>query len=835
MDIAKEIVPINIQDEMKQSYLLYSMSVIVARALPDVKDGLKPVQRRILMAMHDLNLGPTAQARKSAKVTGDTSGNYHPHGDQVIYPTIVRMVQPFNSRYPMILGQGNFGSIDDDPPAAQRYTEVRMSNFAMEMLADIDKNTVDFIPNYDNTRTEPTVLPAKFPALLANGASGIAVGMATNIPPHNLGELCDAITLMVDNPEATIEEIMQRMPGPDFPTAGLILGTKGIYDAYSTGRGSVIMQGQAIIEPMENGKNRIIISELPYQVVKNRLISHIADLVKNRKIDGITDLRDESDRSGMRIVIELRRDVQPKRILNHLYKHTPLRQTFGVILLALVNGVPRVLTVPQIIDEYLKHRIEVIQRRSRHDLEGALQRAHILEGLRKALDFIDEVIATIRASRSVDIARTALVERFDLSVLQAQHILDMQLRRLTGLEREAIEDEYRERLKLIAYLEDVLSNPARVRNIIKAELKYLKDKYADPRRTRIIQTEASDIGDEDLIPQEDAIITITKDSYIKRVPIDTYRTQGRGGKGVIALSTKEEDQVEHLFIAKTHDYVLFFTDRGRVYKLKAYEIPQTSRQAMGTAIVNLINKEADENVLAIRPMADLASDGYLVMGTELGEVKRTAVSEFRNLRSQGLKCFDVEEGDTLRWVTQTNGSDDILFVTREGMSIRFPESNVRVSGRVSGGVRGIMLDSAERTKSGLPDRCVGMGRIRGEDGYILVVSERGLGKKTPVSEYRVQNRGGRGIQTMKVTGKTGSLLTARFVTDEDRLLIVSASGVAIRMKVEDIRKTGRSAQGVILQRLSETDSVQSIAPIVRGAETLEGEEEIEMPGVEIME
>jgi DNA gyrase subunit A len=823
MDQGKAVIPVSIQDEMRQSYLLYSMSVIVARALPDVRDGLKPVQRRILMAMNDLNLGPNAQARKSAKVTGDTSGNYHPHGDQVIYPTIVRMAQDFNSRYPLILGQGNFGSIDGDAPAAQRYTEVRMSPFAMEMLADLDKNTVDFVPNYDNTRQEPTVLPGKFPNLLANGASGIAVGMATNIPPHNIGELCDAITLQVDDPDCTVEQLMQKLPGPDFPTAGIILGTRGIRDAYTTGRGSIVMQGEAVIES-EGNRSRIIISELPYQVNKARLITQIAELVKSRKIDGITDLRDETDLRGMRIVVDLRRDAQPKRILNSLYKHTPLRSTFGVIMLALVHGIPRVLTLKEVIAEYIKHRVEVIERRSRYDLEGALQRAHILEGLRKALDFIDEVIATIRASRNADEARTALVQKFDLSVLQAQHILDMQLRRLTGLEREAIEDEYREKLRLIAYLEDVLSNPAKVRELIKAELKAIKDKYGDSRRTRIHPAEAEEIGEEDLIPQEDTIVTVTRNGYVKRVPIDTYRVQNRGGRGVIALTTKEQDGVEYVFVAKSHDYILFFTDRGRVYQLKTYEIPMTTRQAMGTAIVNLINKEADENITAIKPMKDLASSGYLVLGTERGEVKRISAQDFRNLKNVGIKCFDVEEGDQLRWVVHTNGSDDILFVTREGMSIRFHEDNVRVSGRTSGGVRGINLDGPERTKSGIADVCVDMVRIREAGSNILVVSQNGYGKRTDVDAYRVQTRGGRGILTMHVTPKTGPVIAALNIVPGDKLLIVSEKGVAIRMDTDTIRKTGRSAQGVLLQRLDDGDAVKSIERVVQSAEELNDDE-----------
>lgn len=821
MDIAKLVIPINIQDEMKQSYLLYSMSVIVARALPDVRDGLKPVQRRILMAMNDLNLSPNAQSRKSAKITGDTSGNYHPHGDQVIYPTLVRMAQDFNSRYPMIIGQGNFGSIGGDSPAAQRYTEVKMSPFAMEMLADLDKNTVNFIPNYDNTRTEPTVLPAKLPNLLANGASGIAVGMATNIPPHNLTELCDGITFQVDHPDATSEQLMQFITGPDFPGKGLILGTKGIREAYETGRGSITMQGQAIVEPMENGKNRIIISELPYQVNPNRVIEQIVDMVKAKKIDGITDLRDETDRTGMRIVVELRRDAQPKRILNHLYKHTPLRTTFGVIMLALVKGQPRVLSLPQMIHEYILHRTEVIERRSRYDLEGALLRAHILEGFLKALDILDEVIATIRASDGPDDARKNLVATFGFSTLQAQRIGEMRLFQLTRLEGQVIGDEFRDKLKLIHYLEDVLSNPAKVRAIIKTEIKYIRDKYGDERRTKILPLEAEEIGDEDLIPQEDTIITITRQGYVKRVSIDTYRTQGRGGRGVSAASTKELDEIEHLFIARTHDYILFFTDRGRVYRLKAYEIPLTSRQAMGTAIVNLINKEADENVKAIIPMADLAAEGYLVMGTEFGEVKRVQITEFRHLKNQGIKAFDVEEGDQLRWVIATKGEDQILFATREGMSIRFSEGDVRCSGRTSGGVRGILLDKAERSKSGVADRCVAMVRIRDPRGEILVVSERAFGKRTPVDYYRLQTRGGRGVHTMNVTAKTGPVLAALTVLREDRLLMVTKNGIAIRMDVADIRQTGRTAQGVGLQRLQAGDVVSSIERMIHQPEVLE--------------
>ncbi|MGC8834514.1 MAG: DNA gyrase subunit A [Armatimonadota bacterium] len=758
MAIAKQVIDVNIEDELKESWLLYSMSVIAGRAFPDVRDGLKPVQRRILMAMYDLNLGPTAQHRKSAKVAGDTSGNYHPHGEQVIYPTIVRMAQDFNSRYPLIQGQGNMGSIDGDPPAAMRYTEVRMSPYAMEMLADIDRDTVDFVPNYDMTRQEPVVLPGRFPNLLANGAQGIGVVFATNIPPHNLSELCDAIILLIDKPNATIDEILSVLPGPDFPTAGLILGTRGIRQAYETGRGSIVMQGKATIEPGEGGKNTIVITELPYQVNKARLIEIIAEHVKAGKLQGVISIPDYSDRNGIRVEVELRRDVQPKKVLNYLYKHTPLRTTFNVNMLALVNGEPKVLSIKDAIKLYIEHRREVVTRRTRYELEQARSRGHILEGLRTALDFIDEVISIIRSSPSAEAARSRLMERFDLSFIQANAILEMQLRRLVNLERQKLDDEYREVLKNIAYLEDILSDPRRVLSIIKQETRQMKERLGDARRTRIVPIEAEEIGEEDVIPEETTVVTITRDGYIKRMPIDTYRVQGRGGRGVISGRQKADDSAAQLFVATTHHYILFFTDQGRVYRLRAYEVPQASRTAMGTAIVNLIDIQPGESITASVPVQDLDGDGFLLMVTQNGEIKRTPAAEFRNIRSAGIRAFDLDEGDTLRWVQLTTGEDDVIIVTRNGMSIRFPETDVPARSRGAGGVKAITLENG--------DRVVGMDLCRNGDD-LLVVSENAYGKRTSLSEYRVQFRGGKGIQTMRLTKKTGYLVGCLAVKDTD--------------------------------------------------------------------
>lgn len=791
--IGREVIPVNIEDELKNSYMDYAMSVIISRSFVDVRDGLKPVQRRILVAMNDLHLGPSSQHRKAAKVAGDTSGNYHPHGEQVVYPTMVRMAQDFSLRYPLIDGQGNMGSIDPDPPAAMRYTEMRMSPIAMEMLEDLEKDTVEWGDNYDQTRKEPLVLPGKFPNLLANGTEGIGVGMASKIPPHNLGELCDGLTYYIDHPEATLDDIMQFIKGPDFPTGGMILGTKGIRAAYETGRGQIVIQAETNIEPMEGGKSAIVITEIPYQVWKQPLIQKIASLANEKKVDGIVGIPDYSDRHGIRIQVELRRDAHPRKVLNFLLKHTELRKTFGVIMLTVVDGAPRVLNLMQLMRHYIDHRVDIVVRRTRYDLQKALNRAHILEGLRIALEFMDEIIQLIRRSANSEEARNEMMRRFGLSQLQAEAILNMQLRQLTALEREKIEEDYKSILKRIGYLEDLLSDPLKILAVIKDELKYLKEKYADERRTRIIPVEAEEIGEEDMIPDEATIITITRDGYIKRVPMDTYRSQRRGGKGIIGATAKEEDKVAHLFAATTHHYILFFTDRGRVYRLKAYEIPQTSRQAMGTAIINLISIEPGDRITATVAVRDMQEKGYMVMATELGEVKKTDLSQFHNLRANGLRCFDIEENDSLRWVAISDGTNDVTLVTRNGMSIRFNEKDLRSAGRASGGVRGIKLSG--------DDRVVGMTLAR-DDAELLVASEKGYGKRTPLSFYRRQTRGGKGIKTMNCNEKTGKVVGIEVVTDEDKIVMVTDKGVIIKIRVKEIRSCGRSTQGVRLINLA---------------------------------
>ena len=801
---------IDISDEMRTSYLGYAMSTIVSRALPDVRDGLKPVQRRILYAMRELGLSPNSRHLKSAKVVGECMGNYHPHGDQALYGTMVRMAQPFSLRYPLIDGQGNFGSVDDDPPAAMRYTECRLTPLAMEMMEDIEKDTVNFVPTYDNERREPSILPGKFPNLICNGGSGIAVGMATNLPPHNLSEVCDAANYLLDHPEASMEELMRFIPGPDFPTAGLILGSKGIKSAYATGRGAVTMQAKTSIEPMDGGKSAIVVTELPYQVVKSKLIEQIADLVKVKKVEGITAIHDFSDKSGMRMVIELRRDVMPQKVLNYLLKHTPLRLNFGVILLSLVdNGRgPRTLPLKGLLAEYLEHRRIIITRRTRFELNRAKARAHILEGLQIAVQFLDEVIQLIRASNTTEVARARLIERFTFSGIQADNILSMQLRQLTGLEQEKIENEYRDLLKEVARLEDILNDPKRVAAIIKADLKYLKDKFGDDRRSRIIPSEAEEINIEDLIADEEMLITITKDGYVKRLDMDTFPSQRRGGKGRIAGKTKEEDSFEHFFKASTHDYILFFTDRGRVYRLKAYDVPQTSRQAMGTAIVNLIQIQPDERITATLPVRDLRSaEGCLFMASVRGEVKRTRISEFANLRANGLITFDLNPNDALKWVKHTTGDQQVILTTIKGMAIRFTESDVRASGRASGGVRGITLQGED-------DHVVAMDLVS-DESELLAVSENGYGKRTPMSQYRSQSRGGKGIKTMDLTDKTGplmdALVLARDASENLRLLLVTEQGIAIRMKVGEIRQTqSRSTQGVRLINLADGDRVRTV-------------------------
>jgi len=812
------LMTIDIEQELRRSYLGYAVSTLISRALPDVRDGFKPVQRRILYAMRELGVGPGSARVKSAKVVGETMGNYHPHGDQAIYGTLVRMAQDFSLRYPLVDGQGNFGSIDGDPPAAMRYSECRLTPLAMEMMEDIERDTIDWMPNYDQSKREPRVFPGKFPNFLCNGGEGIAVGMSTSVPPHNLREVVDACTYALDHPEATPDDLMKFLHGPDFPTAGMILGTKGIKEAYRTGRGRVIMQAILQIEPMDNGKNAIVITELPYQVNKARLIENIADLVRQKKVEGITDIADYSDKHGMRIVIELRRDVMPRRIVNFLLKHTALRSTFGVIMLALVNGQPKLLNLAQVLHLYLAHRKEIVVRRTRYELGRAKAAAHIREGYQIALNFLDEIIALIRSASSSEVARTKMVERFGLTQIQAEAILNMQLRQIAQLERQKIEDEYKNLLKQIAFYEDILVNPARVIRIVKDELKALKDKYGDDRRTRILPTEADEINEEDLIPEEETLVTISRDGYIKRVPLDTYRTQKRGGRGVQAANLKEEDQLAHLFVATTTHYILFFTDRGRVYRLKAYEVPQTSRQARGQHINNFVQLEPGDKVTAILPIKDLGGEGYLLMATENGEVKRTALAEFANLRVNGKKCFDIEEGDNLNWVKHTDGKQEIIMITRNGMSIRFKESDVPERGYTAGGVRGIEMRDP-KTKV-VKDRVVAMDVVS-PTSQLLVASENGYGKRTDLASYRAQSRGGKGIITMNVTPRTGPIIDAAVVEPDDKLMVLTESGITIRMDIRGIRSTGRSAQGVKLINLTDGDRVATIERLISTEEAEE--------------
>lgn len=799
-----KIVPININDEMKSSYLDYAMSVIVGRALPDVRDGLKPVHRRILYAMHELGMTPDKPHKKSARLVGEVLGKYHPHGDSAVYDAMVRMAQDFACRYPLVDGHGNFGSIDGDSAAAMRYTEARMAKITMEMLADIDKETVDFTPNFDDTLEEPVVMPSRIPNLLVNGSSGIAVGMATNIPPHNLGEVIDGIVMMIENPDVTPNELMMAIKGPDFPTGGLIMGREGIKAAYRTGRGSVRMRAKAQIEQMANGKMRIVVNELPYQVNKARLIEKIAELVRDKKIDGITDLRDESDRTGMQVVIELRRDANPQVVLNQLYKHTQLQETFGIIMLALVDGKPRWLNLREIIFYYLEHQKDVITRRTRFDLAKAEARAHIVEGLRIALDHIDEVIKTIRASRTADIARTALMDNFGLSEKQAQAILDMRLQRLTGLEREKLEEEYRQLMEKIAYFRSVLADEKMVLGIIKDELLVIKQKFADKRRS-VITDDDTRLDIEDLIAEEDMVITITHQGYIKRIPLDTYRSQKRGGRGVTAMGTKEEDFVEHLFITTTHHYILFFTNKGKVYRLKVHEIPEAGRQAKGTAIVNLLYITGDEKITTVIPVKTFDTDEFLFTATRQGVVKKTALRDYSNTRKDGLIALTLDENDELIDVKLTQGNEEMILTTQKGMAIRFAEEEVRPMGRTARGVRGIRLTGG--------DSLVGMEAARA-DSQLLVVTARGFGKRTPLDEYRVQSRGGKGIMTIRPTKRNGPIAGVKVVNDDDELMIITAEGIIIRLAAQDISSMGRTTQGVTLMRLDQNDSVVAVAKVV---------------------
>lgn len=805
MPEAKEekIIDINLEEEMKHSYIDYAMSVIVGRALPDVRDGLKPVHRRILYAMNELGLTPDKPYRKSARIVGDVLGKYHPHGDAAVYESMVRMAQDFNTRYILIDGHGNFGSIDGDPPAAMRYTEARLSSLALEMLTDIDKDTVDFIPNFDETLKEPVVLPSRFPNLLVNGSSGIAVGMATNIPPHNLRETIDAAIKIIDNPDISIDELMKTLKGPDFPTGGIIMGKDGIKQAYSTGRGRIKVRGKTSIEPLAGGRSRIIISEIPYQVNKADLVTQIADLVKDKKIDGISDIRDESDRDGMRIVIDLKRDVSPNVVLNLLYKHTRLEDTFSIIMLALVNNEPKVLNIKQMFYYYIDHQKDVIIRRSRFDLEKAEARAHILEGLRIALDHIDAIIALIRSSRTVQIAKEGLMAQFNLTDKQAQAILDMRLQRLTGLEREKIEEEYAQLMQTIDYLRRVLADEDMVYKIIKDELSVIRDKYGDDRLTQI-SNKTDEVDVEDLIQEEDVAITITHFGYIKRLPSETYRAQHRGGKGITGMQTRDEDFVEHIFVTSTHSYLLFFTDKGKVYMMKAYDIPEASRQARGTAIINLLNLSGGEKISAVIPVRDIDDGKYLVMATRQGYIKKTDIKEYENVHKNGLIAIGLGDDDELIGVELTNGENEIIMSTKEGLAIRFSEEDVRPMGRTARGVKGVTLSPE--------DEVIDMELVE-ETADLLMVSENGYGKRTPLKEYRVQSRGGKGIITMKITDKTGPLASIKVVHEDDEIMMITSDGIIIRLQVKDIPVQGRNTQGVTLMKVENGQRVASLAKL----------------------
>ena len=820
----QSIIPVDIEAEMKNSFINYAMSVIVDRALPDVRDGLKPVHRRILYGMFGLGFTPDKAHRKCATTVGEVLGKYHPHGDAAVYDSMVRMAQNFSLRYPLVDGHGNFGSVDGDPPAAMRYTEARLAKISMEMVRDINKDTVDFKPNFDEHEIEPVVLPSRFPNLLVNGSSGIAVGMATNIPPQNLCEVIDGIVTVIDEPQTPIDDLIKIIKGPDFPTAGTIVGKSGIRDAYKTGRGRIIMRAVTNIEQMTPNKQRIIVTELPYQVNKARLVEKIADLVKDKRIESISDLRDESDRNGMRIVIELKKDANANVVLNQLLKFTQMQETFSVNMLALVQTPdkkfePHVLNLRQVIDYYVEHQKEVIVRRTKFELDKAEARAHILEGLKIAIDNLDEVIRIIRASKNEANAKEGLIQRFSFSDKQAQAIVDMRLGRLTALEREKLEAEYQELLAKIKYFKDVLANEFMVLNIIKEELTEIKGKYGDERKTKIIPDE-SDFDFEDLIEEEDTVITLTHFGYVKRLPTDTYKSQRRGGKGIIGLSTREEDFVETLFTTSTHDYILFFTSKGRVYRLKTYEIPEAGRQAKGTAIVNLLQLDPEEKVTTVIPLKEYKEGLYLVLATKNGVVKKTDLMEYDNIRKGGLTAVTLRENDELIDVRLTDGTKDIILVTKNGMSIRFNEEDVRPLGRVSMGVRGIKLDK--------DDVVIGMGAFI-EDTSLLVVTERGFGKRTELEEYKVQTRGGKGILTYRVTEKTGKIAGMKLVNEKDDIMMISSDGTIIRINVKDISVLGRATQGVTLMRMDEAVYLVGVARIINEDEdSSENEEEQEI-------
>ncbi len=819
----EKIVPVYIEEEMKSSYIDYSMSVITARALPDVRDGLKPSNRRILVAMNDLNLAPGRPHRKCAKIAGDTSGNYHPHGEQVVYPTLVRMAQDFNMRYMLVDGQGNFGSVDGDAPAAMRYTEARLSPVAMEMLEDLEKETVGFVPNYDETRQEPVVLPSKFPNLICNGASGIAVGMATNIPTHNLGEVVDALTALIDNPELEDARLLEFIPGPDFPTGGIIQGKAGIVEAYKTGRGRVILRAKASVEKQKSGKESIIVTEIPYQISKSNLLERIAQLVRDKHLEGISDLRDESDRDGMRIVVELKRDAPADVVLNQLFKHTQMQTTFGVIMLALVNGEPKVLKLREMLVHFLEYRHEVVTKRTQFELKKAEHRAHILEGLKIALDNIDAVIKLIRSSKTVEDARNGLMSKFKLSEIQAQAILDMRLQRLTGLERDKIEKEYLDTIKLIETLKGILTSKVKRMNIVREELLELKKKYGDERRTEIRAEEEEEFTIEDLIAEEDMVITITHGGYIKRLSVTSYRRQGRGGRGVIGIETKEQDFVEHLFIASTHNYILFFTPKGRCHWLKVHEIPVGGRLAKGKPIINMLDLGEEETVAAFLPVRAFDDQHFVMMATRKGIIKKTLLSAFSNPRRGGINAMNIPEDDNLIEAKMTDGTSDIVLATKEGQAIRFHEDKVRDMGRAAYGVRGVTLAKE--------DRVIGMVVIK-RDATLLTVTENGYGKRSDITDYRVTNRGGKGIINIKCSERNGKVVDIKEVVTDDELMLITQKGIIIRQPVKQISVIGRATQGVRLINLDANDKVVDVARVVTSEENGNQDQNSEDPNGE---
>lgn len=815
----EKIVPVNIEEEMKSSYIDYSMSVIVARALPDVRDGLKPVHRRVLFGMNELGLAPNRAYKKSARIVGEVLGKYHPHGDKAVYDTMVRMVQEFSLRYPLVDGQGNFGSVDGDSPAAMRYTEARLSRVSEALLQDLEKNTVDFVANFDDTLQEPSVLPSIIPNLLVNGSNGIAVGMATNIPPHNLVEVCDGIVYLIRNPEADVKRLMKFITAPDFPTGAIIYGYEPVREAYETGRGKIILRAKASIETEKNGRQSIIITEIPYQVNKVTLIESIAQLVRDKKVDDIAEINDESDRDGMRIVIGLKRDANPHVIINNLYKHTQMQTTFGVIMLALVEGVPRILNLKQMMEHFIDHRLDVIVRRTKFELDAAEKRAHILEGYIIALDNIDEVIKLIKKSKDTPSAKEGLMKKFKLSDIQATEILNMRLQRLTGLERKKIEDEYKEILKTIEKLKRILASEQIRKEMICDDLKALKEKFGDERRTMIVH-DVKKMSDDDmmkeLVKEEDVVITISNKGYIKRIPVNSYKAQGRGGKGIKGASTgsSEEDFIEHMFIGSTHQYIMFFTDKGKCYWLKVYDIPEGGRTSRGKSILNLIEKEKEEEISAFVLVKDFSEELFVTMVTKKGTIKKTALESYSNIRRNGINAINLVENDRLVDVKLTNGSQEILIGTHNGQAIRFNETNVRDMGRTATGVRAVNLAKG--------DYVIGLVAVTRPSATILVVTEKGYGKRSDLADYRVTNRGGKGVITVKTTDKVGKMISIKEVTDSDDLMIITTKGILIRQKVQEIRVMGRNAQGVRVIRLGEGDTISAVAGIAEEEETSNG-------------